>query len=243
MAWSWHDGKIRQMEMQNERTKSFTIEVDNGGEPFDFVPGQFITMDLPISDSRLKRWRSYSIANAPNGSNTLELCIGYLDGGAASDYLFNQVKIGDSIRFKGPSGAFVLPENISDKKLVLICTGTGVAPFRSMIQQIYQKKIANRGIHLIFGAREEEDILYREAFESTAAHSVCFKYDIALSRDMNWTGYKGHVHQAYLHKYAESVDNCLFFLCGWTPMVDEAVENLMLKLGCDPKQIKYELYG
>ncbi|GLR16557.1 ferredoxin--NADP reductase [Portibacter lacus] len=239
MAWKWYDSKVIEIREMTPTVKQFFLEVDEVAD-FDFFAGQFITLDLPISEKRLKRWRSYSIANHPNGTNIIELCIVHLDDGAGTTYLFNDVVVGSDIRFKGPSGAFYLPEKI-DKDLVMICTGTGVAPFRSMINDILVKQKAFQSIHLIFGARYEKDILYREELENIERENQNFTYDITLSRDEKWLGYKGYVHQVYMEKdYSEDTK---FYLCGWSQMIDEAVENLLIKKKIDKKNIIYELYG
>ncbi len=239
--WTWYDSKVIKIMDESPTTKRFWVEVPSE-EVIDFQAGQFVTMDLPISDKRTKRWRSYSIANAPNGSNVLEFCIVLLEGGLATTYLFNEIKEGSTIRFKGPSGGFVLKEPV-ERDLVLICTGTGVAPFRSMVLDIYNQKKAHQNIHLIFGTREESGILYRDEFELLEKEMPGFSYSIALSRAEEWSGYKGYVHQVYEKEYKEVDSNRHFYLCGWSNMIDEAVEKLILGMGYDKGQIHYELYG
>ncbi len=241
MPWKWYDSTVIKIEDQSPTTKCFWVEVPKEN-PLSFTAGQFVTMDLPISDKRLKRWRSYSIANAPNGLNVLEFCIVHLDGGAATEYLFKELKVGENIRFKGPDGTFVLPDPI-EKNLVLICTGTGVAPFRSMLIDLQKKQKKHKNIHLIFGTRYEENILYRDEFEQLEKEIPGFKYSITLSRDENWKGTKGYVHQVYLEDYKDVRPDVDFYICGWSNMIDDAVANLILKLGYDKSQVHYELYG
>jgi len=244
--WKWHDSKVIKITDESPTTKRFWVEVPEE-EEIDFKAGQFVTMDLPISDKRTKRWRSYSIANAPNGSNVLEFCIVLLEGGLATTYLFNEIKVGSTIRFKGPSGGFVLKEPV-DKDLVLICTGTGVAPFRSMVLDIYNQKKAHQNIHLIFGTRQEDGILYEKEFEELLEKMPELKYSVALSRAENLPQKKYEVAKGYVHpiyqKHFETVrDDVHFWICGWSNMIDEAVAKLMLEMGYDKKQIHYELYG
>ncbi|MCB0640413.1 MAG: hypothetical protein KDC44_02180 [Phaeodactylibacter sp.] len=241
MPWTWYDSTVIRIEDETPNTKRFWVEVPDV-EQFDFEAGQFVTMDLPISDKRLKRWRSYSIANAPDGSNVLEFVIVRLEGGAATAYLFDNIKVGDAIRFKGPSGTFTLPKTI-EKDLVFICTGTGVAPFRSMLWDLFLQKKTTNKLHLIFGTRFEDGILYREELETLQAAWPAFSFDIALSRAPDWTGYKGYVHQIYLEQYATPRPDIDFYICGWSNMIDDAVANLIVKLGYDKSQVHYELYG
>ncbi len=241
MPWKWYDSKVIRISDETPQTKRFWLEIE-GEEPFDFRAGQFVTMDLPINEKRLKRWRSYSIANTPDGSRVLEFCIVRLEGGAATRYLFEDVSVGSSIRFKGPSGAFVLPEKI-ERELVMICTGTGVAPFRSMIGDLLKRDGSLPAIHLIFGTRTEDGILYREEFEQLAREQENFRFSVALSREENWPGYRGYVHQIYQEHYPEARSDIDFYLCGWSNMIDDAVAKLMLELHFDKSQIHYELYG
>jgi ferredoxin-NADP reductase len=242
--WKWYDATIAQIEQATPQTRRFWLEL-SGDESIQFKAGQFITLDLPISDKRLKRWRSYSIASVPplNDAPTrlLELCIVRLENGAATTYLFDNAVVGTPIRFKGADGTFTL-KNI-EKDLVMICTGTGIAPFRSMIGDIFQRALTTRPVHLIFGTRTENDILYRAELEALAAKYPNFKYDIVLSRQSDWTGFKGHLHQVYLNQYAEKRTDVHFYLCGWSNMIDEAIENLILNLGYDKSQVHFELYG
>ncbi|GJM36275.1 MAG: hypothetical protein DHS20C18_52760 [Saprospiraceae bacterium] len=248
MPWKWYDSKVVKIEAQGPNTKRFWLEAPTE-EVLDFQAGQFVTMDLPIHDKRLKRWRSYSIANPPDKSNLLEFSIVKLDGGAASDYLFDEVGIGTPIRFKGPSGTFTLPEPI-EKDLVLICTGTGVAPFRSMIWDIYNQNKTHRNIHLIFGTRFLDGLLYRDEFEELMQKMPGFRYSVALSREKDVAPTKGsldlhlgYVHPIYLEAYQTARPDVDFYLCGWSNMIDDAVANLIIKLGYDKSQIHYELYG
>lgn len=241
MPWTWYDSKITRIEQSGPNTRRFWVDIE-GTENFQFKAGQFVTMDLPIHEKRLKRWRSYSIASAPEGGNTLEFCIVRMEGGAATEYLFEEAEVGTPIRFKGPDGTFTLPETI-DKDLVFICTGTGVAPFRSMLWDLRRRNKPTRKLHLIFGTREEAGILYREEFEQLAAEWPAFSYDIALSREPDWQGYKGYVHQIYAEHYGLPRPDVQFYLCGWTDMIDDAVATLLLQLGYEKSQILYELYG
>lgn len=238
MAWKWYDSKLVRTEDVNNTVRRFWVKTE---EKLDFLPGQFVTMDLPISDKRLKRWRSYSIASCV-AEDLLEFCIVQLEGGKGTEYLFNDVKIGDTIRFKGPSGTFVAPTN-PDHDIVMICTGTGVAPFRPMLHDLLRVQKTTRNIHLIFGTRYENGLLYRDEFEALEKEFSNFSYSPCLSQEVNWDGIKGYVHQVYQEKYNEARPDIKFYICGWSKMIDEAVLHLFSKLKYDRSQIIYELYG
>ncbi len=234
------NGHIIGIENEAPQTKRFFVKVEDV-EKIEFKAGQFVTMELPIHEKRLKRMRSYSIANAPDGSNIIEFCIVYLNGGLATTFFFKDAKVGTELKFKYPAGVFTLP-SVIDHDLVFICTGTGVAPFRSMIQYIFNNDIPHKNIHLIFGTRYKEGILYKKEFENLTKKHPEFKYTVTLSREEDWSGEKGYVHAVYKKEYASPRSDIRFYLCGWSMMVDEAVEHLK-NMGYDDKQIRLELYG
>src|SRR5882724_5491092 len=106
----WRSGKVIRIEDETYNTRRYWIEIPELTD-FDFQPGQFVTLDLPIHEKVNKRWRSYSIASWPDNTNVFELIIVLLEGGAGTQYLFNQVKLGSEITFRGPQGVFILKED------------------------------------------------------------------------------------------------------------------------------------
>ena len=142
MLEPWRQGIITKIENITTSTRRFWIQIPEVDD-FDFIPGQFVTLDLPIHEQKNKRWRSYSIASAPDGTNTIELVIVLLEGGAGTNYLFNEAKVGTSFPLRGPQGKFTLPAPI-EKDLYFICTGTGIAPFRSMVHYIDKHQLSHK---------------------------------------------------------------------------------------------------
>ncbi len=234
----WRTGKVIRIENETADTKRFWIEVPEL-ESFDFLPGQFVTLDLPIHEKVNKRWRSYSIASWPDGANVFELLIVLDNKGLGTPYLFEQVSVGSELIFRGPQGIFTLKEPI-DTDLFLICTGTGVAPFRSMIQHIKNNNIAHKNIYLIFGCRTKSTLLYYDELKSLQDTMPGFKYIPTLSRE-EWDGYSGYVHPIY-EALCDERKPARFYLCGWKGMLDETKKRI-LEMGYDKKQIHVELYG
>src|SRR3982751_6092516 len=104
----WRTAKVIRIENETPNTRRFWLQVPEL-ERFDFIPGQFVTLDLPIHEKVNKRWRSYSIASWPDGTNVFELVIVLLEGGMGTNYLFNEVTTGSKLTLRGPQGVFVLP--------------------------------------------------------------------------------------------------------------------------------------
>jgi len=241
MLEPWRTGTVIKIEDASESTRRFWIQIPEL-DSFNFKPGQFVTLDLPIHEKTNKRWRSYSIASAPDGTNIIELVIVLLEGGLGTTYLFNEIKVGSTITLRGPVGVFTLPETL-DKDLYLICTGTGIAPFRSMVHWIHQHKIAHKNIHLIFGCRKLSDQLYGSELKTLEVQENNFYYHPVFSREdaVPDGAHKGYVHAVYEQLLAAK-NPSQFYLCGWKNMIDEAKQRIMAA-GYDKKDIHLEIYG
>jgi ferredoxin-NADP reductase len=242
MLLPWRTGKVIRTEDATANTRRFWIEVPEL-EIFDFKPGQFVTLDLPIHEKKNKRWRSYSIAAWPDATNVFELVVVLMPQGAGSSYLFNDVEVGAELQFRGPQGVFTLPEKI-DKDLFFICTGTGIAPFRSMVEYIYRNNIPHKNLYLVFGCRYTKDLLYSEEMNRLQQKLPSFQYIPTFSRETgeNQETRKGYVHNVYEEILNDRRPDANFYLCGWKNMVDEAKQRIQA-LGYDKKDIHLELYG
>lgn len=234
----WRKGKVIRIENHTHNTKRFWIEVPEL-RTFDFVPGQFVTLDLPIHEKPNKRLRSYSISSWPDVTNVFELLIVLAQSGLGTNFLFTEIKVGDELTFRGAQGVFTLPEKM-DNDVFLICTGTGIAPFRSMINFIFLHSTPIKNIHLIFGCRKKEDLLYFDELKELEKKLPGFYYHPTLSRE-HWEGNFGYVHPIY-EELCKNSQDAQFYLCGWKHMVDEAKKHI-LEMGYDKKVIHLELYG
>ncbi|GAB4094137.1 ferredoxin--NADP reductase [Flaviaesturariibacter terrae] len=241
----WRKGIVTRIEQETRNTRRFWVKVPEV-EQFDFLPGQFVTLDLPIHEKPNRRWRSYSIASWPDGSNEFELLIVLLEGGAGTTYLFNEITTGSELLLRGPQGVFTLPAVI-EKDLFLVCTGTGIAPFRSMLQHIRRTGLEHHNLYLIFGTREKADLLYEEEMRQLERDLPRFRYLPTLSRE-SWEGCCGYVHAVYedivltQQSTLGHLPHARFYLCGWKAMVDEARQRIV-QLGFDRKDVELELYG
>jgi ferredoxin-NADP reductase len=256
MALPWQTGKVIRIENATSVTRRFWIELISG-EPFHFEPGQFVTLDLPIHEKPSKRWRSYSIASWPDGSPVIELVIVLLDGGVGTKYLFEEISVGSELTLRGPLGSFTLPAPL-EKDIFLICTGTGIAPFRAMVHHILNHNLPHRDIYLIFGCRRLGDALYQKEMEELELNLTSFQYLPVFSREVPENREHlirtGYVHAVFeeICKRKKNQQHTIgtesgnyspsFYLCGWKAMIDEAKKRIA-DLGFDRKSIHLELYG
>jgi ferredoxin-NADP reductase len=257
MLQPWQTGRIIEIEDITASTKRFWIQMADP-RPFDFKPGQFVTLDLPIHEKPSKRWRSYSIASWPDGTNVFELVIVLLEDGAGTNYLFHEAGVGTELTLRGPQGVFVLAEPI-EQELFFICTGTRIAPFRSMAHHIFNHGLAHRDIYLIFGCRKFDDCLYQDELLDLQKQLPGFFYIPTFSRESPGLDRSGNpIRTGYVHAVYEQIcgnkvselsttgeaglNPAHFYLCGWKNMIDEAKGRIQA-IGYDRKSIHQELYG
>jgi ferredoxin-NADP reductase len=164
-----------------------------------------------------------------------------VEDGAGSPFLF-QLKPGDEVEMEEPLGYFTLRH--PGHRSVFIATGTGIAPFRSMLLEHLPK--TQPRITLLFGARNEEDLLYRDELEHLAAQYESFLFIPTITRPTeSWTGRAGrvqeHLDEALAIPSYEDPSTLDIYICGLKEMVDDVRAELE-KRGFDHKQIIYEKY-
>ena len=187
--------------------------------------------------------RNYSISSWADGTNRFELIITYLEGGQMSEYLFKEAKIGDEFVYKGPMGIFTLPDDLMDRDIYLVSTGSGISPFRSMINYIYENKVPFKSIKLFFGTRTESDLLYRDELEKIQNELPNFEYIPSLSQESKQGFKEGHVHEHYLKLIDESSEKPWVYFCGWDRMISEGRFHLDERGFEMTKDIRVELFG
>ena len=156
MRETFFDAEIVEVIQENPLVRRFKIKLIN--QPiFDFSPGQFIQLKLPIQSK--VPYRSYSIASNPNSTNIFELVISLKIDGTGTHFIWDHFTVGSKFEVSGPHGKFKLPTTIS-KELCFIGTGTGIAPLRSMLLHVLENKLSEHPIYLISGNRTIGDILF-----------------------------------------------------------------------------------
>jgi ferredoxin-NADP reductase len=215
-----------------DEVRHFVFEAET--RDFKFIPGQFVSFTDTVDGKKVTR--AYSIASPPHGA-LFELCLNRVKEGKLSPRLF-ELQAGDSMEMQGPLGYFVLRHPVNDA--VFVATGTGIAPFRSILKA-HLPQYPDRRFTLIFGVRYERNIMYREEFEFLASEYPNFHFWPTLSRpEAGWTGRTGHVQQHLLEAIGDRRDLDVY-LCGLKLMVDD-VRARLKELGFDRKHVLYEKY-
>lgn len=222
--------------------------VRDDGQALDFVPGQFIQIHFDYADGSPAK-RSYSLAtmhdHTMGAGEAVEFAVSFVPGGRATA-LFENLQLGDRIACSGPYGKFVLNERDTNERYLLIGTGTGITPYRSMLPQLAE--LANRGIEIVLlqGARTREELLYADDFTAFAAAHPNFKYRPCLSRETfattapNVEYAHGYVQNA-LTALSPSPGQDIAYLCGNPNMVD-ATFSALKDYGLSTQFIRREKY-
>lgn len=196
-----------------------------------YLPGQYIDV---IGKDGLRR--SYSVANAPRDDGKLTLQIRKVPNGEMSRYWFDEAKANELLRLEGPLGTFCLrPSQAS--QLVLLATGTGIAPIRAMLEQLAANPAVHtyRQIHVYWGGRTEKDLYWTPDYPS-----LPLRFVPVLSRSPDSAGAKGYVQDAAL---ADGMDikDAVVYACGSESMIASAKSKLVAA-GLNPKNFHSDAF-
>lgn len=219
------------------QTKHLEFQV-SGTKRFGFVAGQWLSFKTNKPDGE-EITRAYSIASPPGDDNKFALCLNRVQDGFMSNFLCD-VKVGEEISCQGPFGDFILR---ALRDTIFIATGTGIAPFRSMLHWLLADPARHQAkqFWLLFGNRTEADIYYHEEFLKLAAQHPNFHYLPTLSRGApEWQGLRGYV-QEHVPGIVQGRSDMHAYICGLDKMI-KANRELLKGLGWDRKSILYEKY-
>lgn len=200
------------------------IWLDLEGDGIAFQAGQY----LNVSIAGLDHPRAFSIASAPADPNTIELNVRLVDGGAATAYLHNELKIGDKLDFTAPLGRFFVRKS-TPEPVIFLAGGSGLSSPKSMILDLLAAGDP-REITLLYGARTRDELYYFDLFSSLAEAHDNFTYRAVLSGpedDAAWTGPRGFVHELAERHFDRRFAGHKAYLCGPPPMIDACITTLM----------------
>lgn len=185
---------------------------------FQYKAGQYVEV---IGDGGVRR--SYSIANAPAADKVLEFQIRRVDSGTMSQYWFEKVKINDLLRIRGPLGTFCL-RDVRAKHLILLATGTGIAPIKAMLEHLRVLDPANqpKQISLYWGGRVAFD-----QYWDPQQVKVPIDYKFVLSRKNGDQKHGEYVQDSVLRDVSD-FSNAVVYACGSPAMIADAQRRLVM---------------
>lgn len=194
-----------------------------------FKSGQYIQLRIPPYQGNKKiAYRAYSIASPPSANTLIELEVRRVRNGIATTYIFDHLKKGANIAFNGPHGDFFLREGAGD--IVMIAGGSGMAPIKSMLCDMQERKIARR-TRYFFGARTPADLFYRDLMRQLEAALPHFQFIPTVNQaspEDKWDGETGRITDV-LERRLEDGFTGEAYLCGSPAMVSACVGILCRK--------------
>lgn len=206
-----------------------------------FSAGQYASIALPADavTGVIGERRSYSISSAPEKNHGFELLVDISPKGKGTTYL-DSLQFGDEIRFLAPLGLFSVAEDAQTKPLVLIATGSGIAPFMSIVLDELQQKLNKNQITLYWGLRHVEELFWEDEFEELATDFPNFHFHPVISQAVpEWPLCRGRVTDCLsVHELPAEAN---YYLCGSTSMIKDVIE-LLIKKRISETQIHHEKF-
>ncbi|TQS71734.1 hybrid-cluster NAD(P)-dependent oxidoreductase [Rhodobacteraceae bacterium] len=215
-------------ETPNVRTFCFQAP---SGRIFDYSPGQFLTLELPVPSGTLHR--TYTISSSPSRPMSITVTVKAQADSIGTRWMLDHLRPGMKIKAIGPAGSFSMG-NYPSPKYLFISAGSGITPMMSMTTHLYD---LGRDCDIVFVncARRPSEIVFRERLEHMASRvtGIDLKWVVNDSDKYEpWTGYKGVLNQLMLGLMAPDYLEREVFCCGPEPFMT-AVREALAGLGFD----------
>jgi ferredoxin-NADP reductase len=232
--------KLEDKIVHNDKFVQLMFELSGESREMQFEAGQYVS--IKVAENGLRR--SYSICSTPAIAHGFELMIDLTPNGIGTNYL-NNLTFGQEISLLGPMGQFVItgretPVGATEEAIVMVATGSGITPFRSMLFDLLQVKRETRPITLHWGVRNEHNLIWLDELAELEDAFSNFKFHPVVSQPLpEWTLCRGRVTDCLgTH---ELPANAGYYLCGGKPMIESVVALLPPK-GVAPEHIHHEKF-
>ena len=222
---------IIETKQETPTVKSIKLEKNN----FDSKPGQYIITELDANDTENGNTRPLSIASSPTEKFLL-----FSTKISESPFKkkFNELKICDKVKLKGPVGIFVLSETA--KNIIFLGGGIGITPFRSMIKYATDKKLPIK-LTLVYSNRTSDEICYKSEWPLMEKQNPNLKVVYTITDEPGWTGRKERIGEQMIKEFSNDLGNTLFYICGPPAMVD-GLSQLLKSMNVPQANIKIEKF-
>jgi len=242
-------GKIRwlgklvlaEKEDVTHNVKTFRFKSTNGAEvPFDYLPGQFLTLHIAPGGVRTKR--SYTIASTPTWHDRIEITVKREEHGLVSRWLHDELEPGDEVEVEAPSGTFHFTGKDAES-ILLIGGGVGITPMMSVARYLTETGWPGL-VHLILGFRMPGDFIFRDEIAALEAGNPNLRVTVTMSRpdDEPWAGRTGQIDAALLSELVPDLASQRAHICG-PPSMMAAVKAALIGLGLPEGQVRTEAFG
>jgi ferredoxin-NADP reductase/ferredoxin len=233
--------KLFQVEEVADKVKTFRFKLPTGGDiPFDYLPGQFLTLHMAPQGVPVKR--SYTIASTPTWRDRVEITVKREPNGVVSRWLHDDLKVGEEVEVEAPNGTFIFT-GAQAESVVLVGAGVGITPMMSVVRYLYETAWPGQ-VYLILGFRSPQDFIFREELEELKARYSNLRVTVTVSNPVNeaWAGKVGRIDEALLAGCVPDLARHRAHVCG-PPSMMEDVKGFLLRLGVNRAEIKTEAFG
>lgn len=221
--------------------KTFRLKEPSGADvPFEFKPGQFLTVTVEVQGKKISR--SYTIASAPTRRDHVEITVKREEHGEVSRHLHDAISVGDPLEISGPAGVFTFNGDEAGD-IVLIAGGVGITPMMSVIRTLTDRAWTGE-IHLLYGARTTRDFIFRDELEYLQRRHANLHVVATMRRaeGTSWMGPEGVITKDFIARSVPEIARRRIHLCGPPPMM-AAVKTALAELGVPPANIRTEAFG
>jgi 3-ketosteroid 9alpha-monooxygenase subunit B len=209
---AFHTLRIAAVVQETADTRSFAFEVPPQlAELFRYVPGQFLTFEVPFQGMRLHR--CYSLSSAPECDSLPQVTVKRVERGRISNWFNDQLAPGSAIDVKPPEGLFVLRREEADRPLVMFGGGSGITPILSLVKSALTS--TRRAVKLVYANRDRDSIIFRDELERWRA-----RYPDRLAIHHHLDAERGFMHAANVKDAFRGLEHADFYICGPGPFMD-----------------------
>ncbi len=233
--------RVARIFRETPNVKTFRLMNPLGGPlPFAYLPGQFLTVAVPIDGKTVRR--SYTIASSPTQQDYAELTVKHEPGGVVSGYLDGRVDEGDLLECSGPTGSFTFTGR-ECKCILLIGAGVGITPLMSVLRYLVDRSWPG-DIFLLYSCKTPGDIIFREELAYLQLRHPNLKVVVTVSRPegTDWAGPTGRIGKELIASSVPDLASRYVHICGPVPFM-EAMKRELADLGVPPGRIKAEAFG
>ena len=233
--------RVARVDQETPDVKTFRLIARHGGGiPFSYLPGQFLTLTLPVGEKPIRR--SYTISSSPTQGYYCEISVKREEQGAGSRYLHDELKVGDTLEVQAPSGKFIFTGTEADS-IVLIAGGVGVTPMMSVTRALTD--IAWGGdIYFVVACHDPEHFIFESELKRLQERHENLHVFAAMSRiEEDMDGYrKGRLSWDLLAEWVPEIASRRIHLCGPPAMMD-ATKKMLAELDVLAESIHTENFG
>lgn len=233
--------RVARIDQETPDVKTFRlVACHGGGIPFNYLPGQFLTLTLPAAEKPIRR--SYTISSSPTQGYYCEITVKREEHGAGSRYLHDELKVGDTIEVQAPSGKFFFTGKEADS-IVLIAGGVGITPMMSVTRALTDM-VWNGEIYFIAACHDPEHFIFESELKRLQERHENLHVFAAMSRiEEEIDGYRsGRLSRDLLAEWVPEIESRRIHICGPTTMMD-ATRKMLAELDVPAESIHTESFG